>query len=89
MTDPHEPLPGQLRVVVERLTPPVADNVRVVGVCPLLVNETDPDAAVGVVVVAEIDPALAEMLGGVRTVKLTGTDVVVPPAEEVIDSVPT
>ena len=74
--------------MVDKLAPPVADKVRVVGVCPLLVNVTEPDAAVGVVVVDEMEPALAETFGCVRTVRLRAIDAVVPPADDVIDRVP-
>ena len=48
---PHEPLAGQLIVVGDTLAPPVTDNVSVVGVWPLFVNATLPDAAVGALVV--------------------------------------
>jgi hypothetical protein len=62
---------GQLRVVVERLDPPVTVSVNVVGVCPLLVKVTEPEAGVGELVVADMLAVLAEMLGTLSPVPAT------------------
>ena len=68
---PHVPLAGQFSVAVDRVEPPVTDSDRVVAVWPLLVKVTEPEAAVGVVVVAEMLAGLALMLGALSPVPVT------------------
>ena len=60
----------------------------VVAVCPLLVSVTDPEAAVGEVVVEAKLVGDAAMFGAVSTFRVTGTDTGPPPADEVAVSVP-
>jgi hypothetical protein len=88
VTLPHEPLAGQLSVEADRLLPPLTDRLSVVGVWPPLLNDTVPEAGVGEVVADDSWLVDGLTLGGVNTVKLTGTEVTDPPADEPTVKVP-
>ena len=92
-TDPQEPLAGQLSVVGDTVLPPVTLSVSDVAVWPELLKLTVPEAAVGVVVVtvSGLGVGVAAMLGAVNPGLTTSVVVTVgtlPPADEVIESVP-